>query len=199
MSDSLKDQLLKLGFKPPVRAPEPKGRPPGKPGGGAQRHGKPAGAQQHAKPGAAPRRDDRPRGGAKAGEPDLAQAYAIRAKTEREERLRAEREAQERARERKARRAKLAALLEGQALNDAAADVARHFPHGDRIRRVYVTAEQLPRLNRGELGVVQLDGRYLLVERSVALEAGAIAQEALVLLPDPDAPAEDDIPADLVW
>jgi uncharacterized protein YaiL (DUF2058 family) len=197
VSDSLKDQLLKLGFKPPVRAPEPKGRPSGKPGGGAQRQGKPAGAPQHAK--SAPRREDRPRGGARPAEPDLAQAYAIRAKTEREERLRAERDAQERAREKKARRAKLAALLEGKALNDAAADVARHFPHGDRIRRVYVTAEQLPRLNRGELGVVQLNGRYLVVERSVALEAGAIAEEALVLLPDPDAPAEDDIPADLVW
>ena len=189
MTESLKDQLLKLGFKPPERKPEPRRGAPGKPGVDPQRTARNANA---------PRRDERTRHAPK-GEPDLAKAYAIRAKVEREERLRAEREAQERSREKKARRAQLAALLDGRALNDVGADVARHFPHGEKIRRVYVTAEQLPRLNRGELGVVQLNGRYVVVERSVALEARAIAEEALVLLPDPDAPAEDDIPADIVW
>ena len=68
-----------------------------------------------------------------------------------------------------------------------------------RIRRIYVTAEQLPRLNGGELAVAQLAGRYLLVTREVALAAQAIDAESLVLLCDPHAPAEDDVPADLVW
>ena len=58
---------------------------------------------------------------------------------------------------------------------------------------------QLARLNRGELAVVQLAGRYLLVEQAVALQAQAIQAEALVLLCDPNAPPEDDVPADLVW
>jgi hypothetical protein len=133
------------------------------------------------------------------GEPDLAQAYAARARTEREEREKAERAAAELAREKKARKEKLQQLLDGKALNVATADQARHFPHGDKIRRVYVTAEQLPQLNKGELGVVQWSGRYLLVAREIALAAQVIQPESLLLLPDPNAPVDDDIPPDLVW
>ena len=103
------------------------------------------------------------------------------------------------AREKRERKAKLQALLEGKAVNDAGADVARHFPHGGKIRRIYVTAAQLPRLNGGELGVVQHLGRYLLVERTVALAAAEVAPECLLLLPDPDAVPDDGVPADLVW
>ncbi len=186
MSDSLKDQLLKLGFKRPERNPD---RPPKPQHGHAKPHAHAPAGEKAAKP--APQR---PR-----GELDLAKAYAIRAQAERTERDRAEREAQERARENKERKAKLAALFEGKALNDPNADVARHFPHGAKIRRVYVTPEQLAQLNRGELGVVQMKGRYLVVARELALEAKAISDDALVLLPDPEAPADDDIPADLVW
>ncbi|HET9483495.1 MAG TPA: DUF2058 family protein [Xanthomonadales bacterium] len=198
MSDSLKDQLLKLGFRQPERKPE---RPVAKPQDrgprphGNPRHGKaqhPPQSQHRPQP-----KDPKPARGT--DEVDLARAYALRAQTERAERERAEREAQERAREKKERRAKLAALLEGKAQNDAAAELARHFPQGDRIRRIYVTPEQLARLNRGELGVVQLQGRFVLVARDVALAAAAVSEEALVLLPDPDAPADDDIPPDLVW
>jgi len=181
MSDSLKDQLLALGFKKSKPVPEPRrdNRQQAKP-----HH------RDRPKPAKPPQRND---------EADLAKAYAIRDRTEREERERAQREAEQKARERKERKAKLIALLAGKNLADANADVARHFPHGDKIRRIYVTAEQLPKLNRGELGVVQVAGRYQLVDRAVALEAQAISAEALVLLPDPNAPVEDDIPPDLVW
>lgn len=186
MSDSLKDQLLKLGFRQAPRQPE---RPPQKP------QGKPPGRASDR-----PQRERVPQPPKRSREEfDLAKAYALRAQTERAERERAEREAQEKARLKKERKAKLAALLEGKSLNDANAEVARHFQHGDRIRRVYVTPAQLAALNRGELGVVQQQGRYVLVARDVALAAKAIWDEALVLLPDPDAPAEDDIPPDLVW
>ena len=195
MSDSLKDQLLKLGFKKAERTPErPPQKPHGKPHG---RSARPVAARQAAGPVATQSAATSPRPAK--GEFDLAKAYALRAQTERAERERAEREAQEKARIKKERKAKLAALLEGKSLNDTNADVARHFPHGEKIRRVYVTPAQLEALNRGELGVVQQQGRYVLVARDVALEAKAIWDEALVLLPDPDAPAEDDIPPDLVW
>ena len=117
----------------------------------------------------------------------------------REERERLRREAEDLARARRERKQKLQAVLEGKAVNDAGADVARHFPHGGKIRRVYVTAPQLPRLNHGELGVVQHLGRYLLVERAIALAAAEVAPDCLVLLPDPDAVADDGVPADLVW
>lgn len=130
---------------------------------------------------------------------DLAKAYALRDKTEREAREREQREAERRSRERKERRQKLATALGGKALNDVAAELPRHFPHTNKIRRIYVTPEQLPRLNGGELAVVQLAGRYLLVTRETALSAQAIDADALVLLCDPQADAEDDIPPDLVW
>lgn len=208
MSDSFKDQLLKLGFKRPERqteSPTPKLSEPGvrrppPPGGKPRAHTDQTGRREseNQKLPHQPQRNKPPRA-ASAREVDLAKAYALRAQTERSERERAEREAQERARERKDRKTKLAALLDGKALNDGTAEIARHFPHGDKIRRVYVTSEQLTRLNRGELGVVQLQGRYLIVARDVALQAALISADALVLLPDPDAPPEDDIPADLVW
>jgi uncharacterized protein YaiL (DUF2058 family) len=190
MADSLRDQLLALGFarsKPAEKQNEqrrdkPRGAPP---------HGKgkpPHGAQRHQQQGPRPK-----------GEVDLAQAYALRARTEREAKEREQREAQERARLKKERKEKLAKLLADKALNAKDADVARNFPHGDKIRRVYVTNEQLVQLNRGELGVVQLAGRYLVVTREVALAAQAVDEAALVLLPDPNAPADDDVPPDLVW
>jgi uncharacterized protein YaiL (DUF2058 family) len=193
MSDSLRDQLLKAGFAPPPKAdPRPKpqqqqragqGQPRGKPQG--KPHGKPAGN-------APPRQATR-------GEIDLAKAYALRSKTEREEKQREQREAEQRAKERKECRQKLIALLDGKSLNDPAAEIPRHFPHANKIRRVYVTAEQLPRLNGGELAVVQLAGRYLLVTRETGIAAQSIDPEALVLACDPQALDEDGVPADLVW
>jgi uncharacterized protein YaiL (DUF2058 family) len=198
MAESLRDQLRALGL---VKKPEPAPAAPRPP------HGKGQGPGKGRPPG--PKGGQNPRGGPQAkgggqrsaapGEPDLAQAYAARAREERQARERAEREAQERAREKRERRLKLAALLEGKALNVADADIARHFDHGGKIRRVYVTAAQLVQVNRGELGVVQRDGRYLVVPRELALEAQAIVAESVVLLADPDAPPEDDVPPDLVW
>lgn len=194
MSDTLRDQLLALGFtrsKPEPkqqRNDKPRGAPPhgkGRPPHDAKRHG------QHA-------RNEQRRPQTQA-EVDLAQAYALRARTEREEKEREQREQQERARLKKERKEKLAKLLDGKSLNAKDADVARNFPHGDKIRRIYVTADQLVQLNRGELGVVQVAGRYVLVSKEVALEAKSIDEAVLVLLPDPNAPAEDDVPPDLVW
>ncbi len=130
---------------------------------------------------------------------DLAKAYALRDKTEREQREREQRAAEQRAREKKERKHKLGELLGGKALNDTAADIPRHFPHANKIRRIYVTAEQLPRLNGGELAVAQFAGRYLLVTKEVGLAAQAIDAEALVLLSDAQATDEDGVPADLVW
>jgi uncharacterized protein YaiL (DUF2058 family) len=178
MSESLRDQLLKSGLAKKLKD---EAKPVAKPV-----------RQVHAsrpKPAPPPNKD----------EVDLARAYAMRAKTEREERERAQREAERVARERKERKAKLASLLDGKSLNHTDADVPRHFPHGNKIRRVYCTGEQLAKLNRGELAVVQLAGRYLIVERDIALQAQAVQAESLVLLCDPNAPAEDDVPADLVW
>jgi uncharacterized protein YaiL (DUF2058 family) len=196
MSDSLRDQLLKAGFAPPPK-PEPRPKSPRPP------QGRPAGQHQPSRgqrqpPQRPPQQQPQQKAGAR-GEIDLAKAYALRQKTEREEKEREQREAEQRGKERRERRQKVTALLDGKSLNDAAADIPRHFPHANKIRRLYVTAEQLPRLNGGELAVVQLAGRYLLVTRETGLAAQSIDPEALVLVCDPHAAPEDDVPADLVW
>ena len=62
-------------------------------------------------------------------------------------------------------------------------------------------------LNAGELGVVQLDGRYVLVDAATLAQAEAIFAPAVALKVDPNAPAQDDpyadpqyqVPDDLVW
>lgn len=191
MSDSLRDQLLKSGLVQKLKSEaKPAARPAPAPHRAARQ---PQPPRQVTKPQQA---SPRPAGVDAA---DLARAYALRARQEREERERQQREAERAAREKKERKHKLAALLDGKALNSAEADLPRHFPHGNKIRRVYCTADQLARLNRGELAVVQLAGRYLLVEQAIALQAQSIQAESLVLLCDPNAPPEDDVPADLVW
>jgi uncharacterized protein YaiL (DUF2058 family) len=235
MSDSLRDQLLGLGFKPapkPERTEKP-ARPAHKPGG---THGKPHGGPQARgqKPAQGGRPGgDRPGGGPKGqagkgqpgrGQPggrpqgqgrpprsqeeiDLAKAYAIRAQREKEERIEAERLKQEEARLRREAKAKLAELIKDKTLNEKDAEIARHFEYGGKIKRVYVNEAQLKQLNAGELGVLQLDGRYQLVSAALLAEAEAIFPPAVALKVDPNAAPGDDpyadplyqVPDDLVW
>lgn len=249
MSDTLRDQLLGLGFKPapkpekPARPPndarrgphananpnaKPQGGRPNSSGASPRPGGKPdgradarPGGRQGANPGANPgNRPARPGGGRpqqNAGaqprkprsqeEIDLAKAYAIRAQREKEERIEAERVKQEEARVRREAKAKFAELVKDKGLNDPAADIARHFEYGNKIKRIYVNEAQLKQLNAGELGVVQLDGRYMLVTAELLAEGEAIFPQAVALKVDPNAPAGDDpyadpqyqVPDDLVW
>ncbi len=229
MTDSLRDQLLGLGFKAPAqpapsrdeRRPRPNDRnadrrgprPPGKAGDGRPRPagGKPGGQARGADR-AGPPRGAGPQGQARKPRPprddiDLAKAFAIRAQREKEERIEAERLKQEEARLRREARAKLEAFMQGKALNRPEADIARHFEYGGKIKRIHVDAEQLAALNAGELGVVQLNGRYLLVTAAVLDEAEAIFPQGVALRVDPSAPAGEDpysdpryqVPDDLVW
>lgn len=209
MTDSLRDQLLGLGFKP---APKPERKPERRPDPRRDAH-KPAGkGGAHPKPGQGgkprpPQGNARPKPKRSQEDIDLAKAYAIRAQREKDERIEAERVKQEEARVRREAKAKLEAFLTDKSLNQADADIARHFLYGGKIKRIYVNAEQLKALNAGELGVVQQNGRYLLVTAAVLAEAESIFAPAVALKVDPDAPAENDpyadpqyqVPDDLVW
>ncbi|MCR6687602.1 DUF2058 family protein [Pseudoxanthomonas sp.] len=252
MIDSLRDQLLNLGFKAPEperkpapsrdgkggqgthpRGPGGKGGPHGR--GGEQRRGGPQGHAGAQAKGTAPARQGHPprggrgegggRPGGKPGEAgarrkpasemDLGKAWALRANQEKQERIEAERQKQEEARQRREARARLEELLQGKALNDPAAEIARHFEYGGRIKRIYVNETQLKALNAGELGVLQLNGRYLLVDAAVLAEAEAVFPPAVALKGPSEAPAgtepppsrQDDpyadpryqVPDDLVW
>ncbi|MDR0182275.1 DUF2058 domain-containing protein [Lysobacter arvi] len=220
MSNSLRDQLMGLGFKPapkPERPAHAKGGKPDHRAGGKPQGGQPQGAKTQGRPDA--RRQDgrkpdaRKPGPRQGGKPqtrediDLAKAYAIRAQREKDERIAAEAAKQEEARKRREARAKLAELVKDKALNDAAAEIARHFPYGGKIKRIYVNEAQLKQLNAGELGVLQMDGRYLLVTAELLAQAETIFPPAVALKVDPNAPAEEDpyadpqyqVPDDLVW
>lgn len=184
-----------------ARGPRRDGGKPGerpRPAGGPPR---PAGARPDAragKPSGIPRSRE---------EIDLAKAYAIRAQKEKDERIEAERVKQEEARVRREAKAKLSELLKDKGLNIADAEIARHFEYGGKIKRVYVTADQLKALNAGELGVVQDGGRYLVVTAAVLADAEAVFAPAIALKVDPNAPPSDDpysdpayqVPDDLVW
>jgi len=199
MSNSLKDQLLGLGFK---AAPKPQ---PDKPSQKQDHRQKPASAKagQGGKPGHRPQQQKQ----RLREDIDLAKAYAIRAQKEKDERIEAERLKQEEARQRREAKAKLAEFLKDKALNAVDAEHVRHFEYGGKIKRIHVTAEQLKALNAGELGVVQMDGRYLLVDADTLAQAEAIFAPAVALKVDPDAPAQDDpysdpryqVPDDLAW
>lgn len=207
-SNSLRDQLLGLGFKDaPKPPPRPKHEAPkGRHGqGGKPAHpGRPGAAGKPARSGKPPQR---PQAGKSREDIDLAKAYAIRAQKEKDERIEAERVKQEEARQRREAKAKLEAFLKDKALNAADAEHVRHFEYGRKIKRVHVTADQLKALNAGELGVVQMNGRYLLVDAATLAEAEAIFAQAVALKVDPSAPAQDDpysdpqyqVPDDLVW
>jgi uncharacterized protein YaiL (DUF2058 family) len=225
MTNSLRDQLLGLGFK---SAPKPERREPpreqSRPArdaahGAAKRQGDAQrGGDAHRNPGnpRANPRGTRPAQGAgqrpaqrpaRGGEMDLGKAYAIRAQKEKDERIAAERARQEEASRRREGKAKLAELLKTATLNDAAAEIARHFEYGGKIRRIYVTPDQLRALNGGELAVVQLAGRYHLVSNEHATQAETLMAGALALRVDPAAGegGEDyadsrfQVPDDLVW
>ncbi|HEV8695927.1 MAG TPA: DUF2058 family protein [Lysobacter sp.] len=217
MSDTLRDQLLGLGFKPSPKAERPaqekprgahQGKPQQRPGGkqGNSRPGdrRPAHAGDKQRSGHKPGAKPAPRS---REEMDLAKAYALRAQREKDERIAAEAAKQEEARKRREARAKLTELVKDKSLNVADAEIARHFPYGGKIKRIYVNAEQLKSLNAGELGVLQLDGRYVLVSSELISQAAEVFPAAIALKVDPDAPAEDDpyadpqyqVPDDLVW
>ena len=224
MSNSLREKLLGLGFKAPDpeprrERPERGGKPAGKGGERAPgKSGKPGdrapgkrGERAPGKGGESPSGRGKPRPGGRAPrsqeEIDLAKAYAIRAQKEKQERIEAERLKQEEAARRRAAKAQVAELLKDKALNVADAELVRHFEYGGKIKRIYVTPDQLKALNAGELAVVQLDGRYQLVTVALADEVAALLPSLLALKVDPNAPAEDDpyadpryqVPDDLVW
>ncbi|MEO5630247.1 MAG: DUF2058 family protein [Thermomonas sp.] len=219
MTDSLRDQLLGLGFKPAPKAerkpePKPERKPDRKPDRSSER--KPANAGQPGKP-AHPRQGEhvghklQSRG---AGKParsrediDLAKAYAIRAQKEKDERIEAERLKQEQARLRREAKVKLTELVAGNGLNNVEAEHVRHFEYGGKIKRIHVTADQLKALNAGELGVLQLEGRYLLVTADLLAQAERVFAPSVALKVDPDATREHDpyadpqyqVPDDLAW
>ena len=210
MGLSLRDQLIQAGLAKPQpekpapdrrggrgNGPNPRGGKSAKPqGGGSPKSGRPTPEAQRP-----PRTSE---------EMSLAHAFQLRAEAEKREREEAKRRAEEEARRKREQREKLAQLVAGKALNDPAAEHARNFTYGKKIRKVNVTPEQLRALNGGETGVVQVDGRFLILPAELVREALALAAHHVALfVPEgigasaESAEESEDprfqVPDDLVW
>ncbi|MCS4503559.1 DUF2058 domain-containing protein [Arhodomonas aquaeolei] len=85
------------------------------------------------------------------------------------------------------------------------ADVAFHFTHGERIKRLYVTGAQQTQLARGELAIARTRGHYRLIPAEVADRVEPVAPFLIAFRGGPvegeDDPAyeEHPIPDDLMW
>ena len=196
------DQRPPQGQRP---AQEQRGARPPQSVGAGFKPAHPARENKPAAPTTAPR-EPKP----KSGEPSLAHAYQIRAETEKREREEAQKRAQEEAQRKREQRLKLTALVAGQALNDRAGEHARNFFYGKKIRKVNVTPEQFLQLNAGELGVAQVDGRFVILTPALIREVLQIApQHVALFVPEgigasnnPDDDYSDPrfvVPDDLVW
>lgn len=222
MGLSLRDQLLQAGFTQSKPEPKPQPKPEARREHASQpRRGGGAGQQPQQRrdnrPQQARKPDERkpeatrpPREAKPGGEPSLAHAYQIRAETEKREREEAQKRAQEEAARKREQRLKLAALVAGKAQNSPAGEHARNFFYGKKIRKVNVTPEQFQMLNAGELGVAQVDGRFMVLSPELIREVLVLApQHVALFVPEgigastnPDDDYSDprfQVPDDLVW
>ena len=87
-------------------------------------------------------------------------------------------------------------------------DVPYNFLHGKKIKRIYVTPAQRDQLSSGSLVIVNNDGRYHLVSRSVADKISARDPKRIIALHDSksiESTGDDDydarfaVPDDLDW
>lgn len=137
-------------------------------------------------------------------ESDLARAYAAR---QREEKRQQEEEKQRRVAEQEERRRRnleLDRIIKGNTLNRKDAEVPRYFEHMGRIRRVLCTTEQREQLNKGEIGVINLRGSYLLVSLETLEEYRNVAPDLVPSLEGREEPEDDGshyppVPDDLIW
>jgi uncharacterized protein len=221
MSLSLKDQLIAAGLLKPADANKPADRP---------NSARPNTARANATPNPAPPNSARfnntpkpnqPRGiapknpvvAAKPAEPSLAELYRAREQQTQKEQQAAKQLAERKAKEKRERKLKVTALVAGAALNSKDAEYARHFEYARKIRRIYLSNEQRELLNAGTLGIVQMDGQFLLLPHAIVESVHQIAPEFVALMganvETAVAPAETtdpnyadpkfQIPDDLTW
>lgn len=170
MADSLQDQLRALGL---AKQPERRERP---------------------------QRPKKRRAPAKRNEPDgeiaLDKAYALREKAEQSAAEKARQRKQAEDRRRREINQRIRQIVDGQRLNVADAEVARHFMFRGRIRKLYVTPEQNEALTAGDLGLVYLTGGYHVLAPDALAAVRAIDPAHIVDLgggsDDDDATATDD-------
>ncbi len=198
---SLQDALLKAGVADEKQSKEKRR---GKPGASASGSDTKRPADARGQPGRG--KKGRKKTNAKSGsseQSDLARAYQARKAAEAREKEQAKKSKVEAQEARRKRNLALDAVIEGNCLNRRDAELPRYFEHLGRIRRVLCTPEQRDQLNRGDLGVVNLRGSYLLVSLETLEKYRAIAPDLVPDLsgvePEDDGSHYPPVPDDLIW
>ncbi|MDZ7789465.1 MAG: DUF2058 family protein [Xanthomonadales bacterium] len=192
---TLQDALLKAGLADEKQTEKTRRR--AKPGAGASDSGK-------ARAAGPAKKKKRVAHKKTAADSDLARAYAARRRAEEREKEAEKHRRVAEQEERRKRNLQLDAIIKGSTLNRKEADVPRYFEHMGRIRRVLCTPEQREQLNRGEIGVVNLRGSYLLVSPETLQKYRDVAPDLVPNLEGRDEPEDDGshyppVPDDLVW
>ncbi|MEZ5557774.1 MAG: DUF2058 domain-containing protein [Pseudomonadales bacterium] len=185
MADSLRDQLVKAGLATAAQAKK---------------------AERQA------RADKATRGKSKPGERESeASALARQARAEKAERDRAAAEAIREKAAAKALRAEIKQIIRQHDQRVKTAhedDVPYNFVHGKKIKRIYVPAAQREQLSSGRLVIVNDDGIYHLVSKSVAERIRARDPKRIIAAHGDKAPepgsddefyARFEVPDDLDW
>jgi uncharacterized protein len=184
MSDSLRDQLLKAGLVDEKKLRQ------------SRQEKKNHGRKQKVGKGAAP-------AGHHGG------STAEQARRRQAERSRELNRSQQEAAARKALAAQIRQIIETHRVARDDGELAYHFQHANKVRRIHVSRDQQERLTRGQLGIVTLSGGYELLPRDALEKVRERDAARVVLCNEPGAetrsPAEDDpyadyeIPNDLMW
>ncbi len=189
---SLQDALLKAGVADEEQLKKKPRR--GKPG---------ASSSKKATAKKAPPRKKKPQRKPDA-ESDLARAYAARRRAEKQQKEEEKKRRVAEQEERRRRNLELDNIVKGNTLNRKDAEVPRYFEHIGRIRRVLCTPEQREQLNKGEIGVINLRGSYLLVSLETLEQYRKVAPDLVPSLEGREEPEDDGshyppVPDDLIW
>jgi len=190
MSKSLQDQLLALGLanKKPRKIPQPSRRAPAK-------------TDRRAGAGSSPKKGQVGVKRAAGGEVSLDRAYALRQQEEKKQADTTRKRKQAEDRQRRQLNNEIRAIVSKHRLNDAKAEVPRHFIYRGRIRKINLTPDQLKTLNAGELGLAYLSGGYHLLAPEHLEAVRKLSKEHIPDLASCETEEENEfpIPNDLTW
>jgi len=190
MSKSLQDQLLALGLasKKPKKTRKTSRRAPGK-------------TDQQSGAGSSPKKGQVGVKLAAGGEVSLDRAYALRNQEEKKQADTARKLKQAEDCKRRQLNNEIRAIVNKHRLNDANAEVPRHFMYRGRIRKINLAPDQLKALNAGELGIAYLSGGYHLLAHEHVEAVRKFSAEHIPDLTQGETEDDDEhpIPDDLIW
>ncbi len=89
---------------------------------------------------------------------------------------------------------------------DEKCEIAYHFEHQQKVKRIYVDEGMKQKIIEGKLGIARIDGRYELVPRSIAEKIQQRNEKRVILfdnsepdIDENDPYAEYQVPDDLIW